>query len=219
MLGAMLARASLIAATLVAAGCSTPQAPAADTPRLAAQPGIRAVHRPRVVVKAPPSSSARAVADEPEDKPDPAAQKLFAEKMGQQAVPLASTTSPPRVTAIALDDTRRGEAPGMESLGEIHTATLGEGQRAMMPVRIAPSQCVTFVAQGGLGVIEVDLFLTAGEGTSARILAEDPATGPIAVIGGHGKCFKSGKSGPLDATLNAVVRRGSGVILVRGFGK
>jgi hypothetical protein len=68
-------------------------------------------------------------------------------------------------------------------------------------------------------VVEVDLFLTAGEGSSARILAEDPSTGPIGVIGGHGKCWKSGKSAPLDATLNAVVRRGSGVVLVRAFGK
>ena len=154
-----------------------------------------------------------------DDKPDPEAQRLFHARMGQAAIALAAVSAPPRVTAIALDDTRRGEAPEMKSAGEIFSARLAEGQRATMAVRLAPGECATFIAQGGLGVIEVDLFLTGGEGASERILAEDTATGPIAVIGGRGKCFPGAPGTGTTAVLNAAVRRGAGVVLVREYRK
>jgi hypothetical protein len=121
------------------------------------------------------------------------------------------------VTAIALDDTRRGQAPGMKPAGEIFTATLAEGQRATMPVKLDAGECATFIAQGGLAVIEVDLFLTAGEGASAHILYEDPATGPIAVIGGYGQCVSGSAGAGLEAVLHVAVRRGAGVVLVRAY--
>lgn len=154
-----------------------------------------------------------------EDKPDPEAQKQFQARIAQPAIPLVPTTSPPRVTAIALDDTRRGEARDMAPATEIHAATLAEGQRATMPVKIAAGACETFIAQGGLGVIEVDLFLTGGTGQAEHILAEDPATGPIAVIGGHGKCIPGAVGTGTEAVLHAAVRRGAGVVLVRAYRK
>ena len=135
--------------------------------------------------------------------------------MAAAAVPLVATPSPTRVTAAALDDTRRGEAPEMKPDGAIYAATLSEGQRATMPVKITPAECVTFIAQGGLGVIEVDLFLTAGQGAGARVLAEDPSTGPIGVIGGHGRCYTA--KAPIEATLHATARRGAGLVLVQAF--
>ena len=150
-----------------------------------------------------------------EDEPDPKALELFRARMAAPAVPFAAAPSPPRVTAAALDDTRRGEAPGMKPDGPIYEAKLAEGQRATMPVKITPGECVTYVAQGGLGVIEVDMFLTAGDGERARVLAEDPSTGPIGIIGGHGRCF--GAKAPIDATLHATARRGAGVVLLQAF--
>jgi hypothetical protein len=152
-----------------------------------------------------------------EDKADPEAARLFQARMGQAAVPLAETTTPPRVTEIRLDDTRRGEAPDMQPAGAIFAATLTEGQRATMPVHLAPGACETFIAQGGLGVVEVDLFITTSD--ASRILAEDKETGPIAVIGGNGKCFAGAPGTGTEGLLHAAVRRGAGVVLVRAYKK
>jgi hypothetical protein len=153
-----------------------------------------------------------------EEKADPEAERLFKARLGQAAIPLVPISSPPKVTAIALDDTRRGEAPDMHPEGAVFSATLAEGQRAAMPVTLPLGECVTFIAQGGLGVMELDLFLTPGQGDAARILAEDPASGPIAVIGGHGQCYSADAHNKItSATLHAAVRRGAGVVLVQEF--
>jgi hypothetical protein len=155
-----------------------------------------------------------------EEKADVEALAQFRARMAQAAVPLVATTSPPQVTAIALDDTRRGEAPGMRPEGALFTATLVEGQRAAMPVKLPLGECVTFIAQGGLGVMELDLFLTTGQGGSARVLAEDPASGPIAVIGGRGQCYSADEHDKVtDAVLHAAARRGGGVVLIQEFRK
>jgi len=194
--------------------CASPRAP--EHPEVAIPPPT---------ASAAPTTTAAAGATAPppviseldpavEEEVDPKALEMFRERIAAAPVPLAVTTAPPRVTAAALDDTRRGEAPGMTK-GDIYAATLTEGQRATMHVKLTPKDCVTYIAQGGLGVIEVDLFLTAGEGDGARVLAEDPSTGPIGIIGGHGRCFKA--KTPFEATLHATVRRGSGVVLVEGF--
>jgi hypothetical protein len=212
----MIRRAALLL-PLVASACAPP--PAAPPPPAAAPPLASAAPQPRrtvVLTRAQierPSDQAPVV----EDKPDPEAERQFQARIAQPAIALAPTTSPPKVTAIGLDDTRRGEAPDMKPDGEIFTATLAEGHRATMPVKIPPGACETFIAQGGLGVIEVDLFLTQGEGASARILAEDPSTGPIAVVGGHGKCVAGAAGTGTEATLHAAVRRGAGVVLVRAY--
>jgi len=217
----MLPRAALLAGLLVSAvpaGCAQP-APraasiAAPPPASAAPGGRRTVVLTRAQIERP--SELAAVI---EDRPDPDAARQFQARMAQPAVALAPAPSPPKVTAIALDDTRRGEAPGMKAAGEIFSATLAEGHRATMPVRIAPGACETFIAQGGLGVIEVDLFLTSGEGASGHVVAEDPSTGPIAVIGGHGKCIAGAPGTGTEAVLHAAVRRGAGVVLVRAYEK
>jgi hypothetical protein len=96
-------------------------------------------------------------------------------------------------------------------------ANLAEGQRGTMPVKVGAGECVAFIAQGGLGVIEVDLFLTSEKGAAGKILAEDPTTGPIAVIGGRGKCVTGVAGTGTDAVLNVTVRRGAGVVLVREY--
>jgi hypothetical protein len=212
----MLLRAATVTALVAAATVASCEPTAAPKP-------------PEAVVAPPVASSRRAVSlstlrhETPseltpvtEDHPDPEAQRLFRERMAQTAVRLSPSASPPRVTAIALDDTRRGEARGMVPAGDTFAATLVEGQRAMMPIKLAAGDCAVFIAQGGLGVIEVDLVITDGDGPSARVLAEDTSTGPVAVIGGHGKCVTGAAAGTA-AVLNVAVRRGSGVVLVREY--
>jgi hypothetical protein len=213
LLRAPLACAAALGLTACAAAPRTAEVPVAVAAAAVDPHHSVALARPELAAR--PSETAQVT----EDHPDPEAQRLFAARMAQAAVPLAATTQPPRVTALSLDDTRRGEAPGMKAIGDLFTATLAEGQRATTRIKLAPGECETFIAQGGLGVIEVDLFLTAGDGPTARILAEDPATGPIAVIGGHGKCFAGAAGTGTEAVLHAAVRRGAGVVLVQAYRK
>lgn len=134
---------------------------------------------------------------------------------------MGAGSAAPKVTAMALANTVRGEAQGMRRQDATASVTLEEGQRASVEVRIAPGECATFIAQGGLGVVEVDLFLTAarltGAASTPEILAEDPTSGPIAVIGGRGACFVNRRAGPIAGTLHVQMRRGRGVVLVEGY--
>ena len=170
----------------------------------------------RVVAKdAAPRSEREPVLDE---LPDPEARKAFERRIDEPAVALQTSTAPPRVTTTALADTALGEAPGMRRAELLSQATLTEGQRAAMPVKLAPGACATFVAQGGLGVIEIDAFLTlADRKAGLRVLAQDVHVGPIAVIGGRGHCFENDSDAEVAAELHVTVRRGAGVVLVRGF--
>jgi hypothetical protein len=133
------------------------------------------------------------------------------------AAALSQPPAPPRVTALALANTARGEALGMRAEEPVASATLREGERAALPVRIAPGECATFLAQGGLGVVEVDLFLTPAGAPAADVLVEDPTSGPIAVLGGRGACFPNRGATPIQAELHVQLRRGGGVVLVQGY--
>lgn len=188
-----------------------PAAPVAPAPISA-----RAVAAPRPAspagqVPPPPSWEADAPA------PDPEARRLFLARAVKPGAALEVAAKPPRVTALALDNTARGEAPGMRPQGSARSATLAEGQLAVLPITLAPGECATFIAQGGLGLVEVDLFLTAPG--SQQVLAEDSSSGPIAVIGGRGACFTHPGPAPLPAELHVQARRGAGVVLVQGYGR
>jgi hypothetical protein len=137
-------------------------------------------------------------------------------RAGRTAAPLRPAERPPRVTALALANTAQGEAYGMRLEGGTRSAQLAEGEHATVAVTIAPGECATFIAQGGLGVVEVDLFLTA-TAASRQVLAEDATIGPIAVIGGRGACFSNPGPGPLAAELHVQARRGGGVVLVQDY--
>jgi len=201
--------AALVALALL--GCGGPTSPSVvGVVGPKAQP-LRAV-APPVVVEAPSQEG----------------RDFFLAHLSQPPLDLAPIRVS-RVTRIALENTARGETSGMTAMGEALGAQLAEGERARMPVRLDSGDCVTFLAQGGLGVIEVDLFLTVGEGErllsaagereELLILGDDRDEGPIAIIGGREGCFRSQGSVPLDATLQVVMRRGSGVVLVQGYRK
>jgi hypothetical protein len=143
----------------------------------------------------------------------------FRTSLGDTGPALVPVVNPPRVTSLRLEDSSRDEAAGMISLGPTRTATLKQGERAAVALVLDPGACVAFVAQGGLGVIEVDLFLTTGEGPSERVLAYDSTTGPMAAIGARGKCISVAHDGVLAATLHVRARRGSGVVLVSGYSR
>lgn len=212
----MLARALLAASILafVPVGCAS--APEPVKPKIV--PIKKGKNVRRAVRAAERAEAARRSELEPvfEEAPDPEAMRLFQRIVDQPALPLTRAASPPEVTKVALADTALGEAIGMKAAEQISGLYLKREQRASMPVTLEPGACETFIAQGGIGAIEVDLFLTTGE-RGARVLAQDTRVGPIAVIGGRGRCWTSGESKPIAAELHVVMREGAGVVLVRSF--
>ncbi|WP_437331996.1 hypothetical protein [Sorangium sp. So ce394] len=198
--------AAPLVALLAASGCGGASAPRAEV--LQPSPPPAPAPAPTREVRNPPPPS-----DAPE--PDPEAARLFLSRVAQQR-PAASAPAP-RVTALALANTARGEARGMTPLGDVVSLAIGEGESSAIPVRVAPGECAVFIAQGGLGVIEVDLFVTKGAPPSHEIVGQDADSGPIAVIGGRGACFTSPGGAPFAGSLHAQVRRGAGVVLVQGY--
>ncbi|WP_437826836.1 hypothetical protein [Sorangium sp. So ce1153] len=191
---------------LAAPGCGGASASRVEVLQPSPPPAPAPAPAPEVRNPPPPS-------DAPE--PDPEASRLFLSRVGQQRQPASAPV--PRVTALALENTARGEARGMTAMGDVVSLAIAEGESGAIPVRVAPGECAVFIAQGGLGVIEVDLFVTKGAAPALQIAAQDADSGPIAVIGGRGACFSAPGNAPLAVSLHAQVRRGAGVVLVQGY--
>ncbi len=170
---------------------------------------------------APPRSSAD-LAPPPvaPEAPDPDALRFFLDHLIAPAVP-PSSAAPSRVAALALAGTALGETAGLTSQGPAVSAVLTSGQRLTIPVALPPGRCATFLAQGGLGVIEIDLFLTtpAAEGKLPGFLAAELAPGPVAVIGGRRGCLAAPAGAPSALELHAVLRRGAGAVLVQVYAR
>jgi hypothetical protein len=143
---------------------------------------------------------------------DPEAESTLRKNAGESTVALDGA-EPPKVTAMALENTARSDARGMmrESL---RTATLVEGHRGVMPLALAPSDCVTVIAHGGIGVAEVDVFLVDPKGGDFRILAQDDRSGPLGIVGGQRGCFVVLGDPIPAAELWVQARQGSGSVVV-----
>ncbi|WP_437923611.1 hypothetical protein WMF37_31900 [Sorangium sp. So ce291] len=198
----------LLAASLALAAPGCGGASASRVEVLQPSPPPAPAPAPAPEVRNPPPPS-----DAPE--PDPEASRLFLSRVGQQRQPASAPV--PRVTALALENTARGEARGMTAMGDVVSLAIAEGESGAIPVRVAPGECAVFIAQGGLGVIEVDLFVTKGAAPALEVAAQDADSGPVAVIGGRGACFSVPGNAPLAVSLHAQVRRGAGVVLVQGY--
>jgi hypothetical protein len=205
-------RALLPALAVVALGCGSEQVAA---PQVIAAPARSAV----ASAVAPRSSADLAPPAAPTEAPEPEALRFFLDRLSAPAVP-PSSSAPPGVAALALANTALGEATGLTSQGPVAFAVLAPGQRLTIPVSLPPGRCATFLAQGGLGVIEIDLFLTTPvQGKVPGFLASEVASGPIAVIGGRRGCMAAPAGAPSALELHAVLRRGEGAVLVQTFAR
>lgn len=151
-----------------------------------------------------------------EKKLDPEPQRVLRAKLGEPSVP-PSSSPPSAVTALGLANTATSEAEGLSSDGPVVSAVLAEGQRLELSRTIAIGHCLTVVAQGSLGVREVDVFLGTGKPGDPEILAQDEQLGPVAILGGRKGCFRHARSTPLAATIYVLLRRGEGAVLVQSF--
>lgn len=160
----------------------------------------------------------------PKDEVDHDARPFFLERARRGADTLAAeltrAPSPSRVDVMGLEATAEGDAPGMikhreDGRDEPLGATLIKGGLARKKLGIKAGVCVTVIAQGGLGVGELDLFVTRGNGASIEVVAEDPERGSVATIGKRGRCVTTAG----DEDLYVVARRGEGRVLVQIYEK
>jgi len=133
-------------------------------------------------------------------------------------VAFAPATNPGSVLSLALEGSVRGEVDGLSQDGPILEAALEEGEWARTPrTKLDAPACITLVAQGGVGTVELDLFVLSGKPSAPRLLAEDKRGGPLAIIGGKTGCFLLDAG--TDFEIIALMRKGSGSLLVLRFRK
>jgi len=152
--------------------------------------------------------------------PDPAAAALLLAHLGEPSPSLSADVHPSRVLSLALDGSARGESLELEPAGPPLGATLAEGQHARVSLSLPAGACTTVVAQGGIGVVELDVFLVvegAADAGPTRVVAQDARSGPTAVIGGERGCF--GLTEPFEGSLVVQIRKGSGMVLVQRFAR
>lgn len=203
----------LLALVLGAAACGSAPPPPAPVPlakRARVGPRARPTLRADVINRAARPTAAS------DKQLDPEPRRFLLAHLGEAAV-APSKEPPPPVTAVGLGSTAEGETVGLTPGGPVESARLAEGQRLELPWALSAGDCVTFVAQGGLGTSEVDVFLAVGAGEAPSILAQDEQLGPVAVIGGRRGCFRNPRAQAVEARLLVMLRRGAGPVLVRGY--
>jgi hypothetical protein len=149
-------------------------------------------------------------------KLDPAAETFL--RAHGTAAPKGFAAEPPTsLTAMAVFATGLAEARGLAPDPSFYGVRLGEGERAELTLT-PPSGCVTVIAHGGLGVMEVDSFVVDGPADSPRILAQDDRVGPAAVLGGQGACAPIAAGDTTGAPrVVVIVRRGAGPVVMAVF--
>jgi len=111
------------------------------------------------------------------------------------------------------------EFKGSKPIGEAFGSMLPEGGQASQIFMIQPNKCYSVVAEGGLGVADVDVQITGAMGQMplpAMVFAVDNVIGPQTSIT---PCWKNPTvlAGPAAAVV--VVKRGSGIVRARVFEK
>ena len=196
----------LLGVSALLAACSSSKPPE-RSPAVASSTAPIHIGRAALVPHLPP----RVVNyDKPPD--DPRAFETLRDNMSTDPAALDQTPAPD-LTKAALEDTARSEARGLELVDTVHVAELDEKRRAELSLDVARGDCLTVIAHGGLGVMEVDAFLAEHETNPPELLAQDASAGPIAVIGGQRGCFPFLRKTP--ATLDVIVqaRKGSGPVV------
>jgi hypothetical protein len=136
--------------------------------------------------------------------------------MAQPLPPAAAALATPIMQGVAATD-----AKGMQPDGVSFAGNFQQGQVLEQPFTIQAGKCYTVVAVG-VNITELDAMIVAQPpvpGGAPITLAQDSTTGPQAVIGGGGNCFRNPTplSGPAKVVLKATA--GGGIALGQIFVK
>jgi len=113
------------------------------------------------------------------------------------------------------------EAAAMSPQGSPQSAKFRQGDVLVVPVTLAPSQCLTALGvSSGIQELDMQLLISLpGAGIPPTALAVDTSTGSTARIGGGGNCMKNPLPLPMPAVLVLRATAGSGEAMVQTFVK
>jgi hypothetical protein len=147
---------------------------------------------------------------QPEPQPQP-------QSGGNEATPV-----PPAAAAMAqpiLQGLAQREAPGMQPDGASFAGQFQQGQVLEQPFQLQPGRCYSVIGVG-IGITELDIQIVMHQPPLPPApLAQDNTSGPQAVLGGGGNCFKNPLpiGGPAKVVMTAT--GGSGVAMAQIFSK
>ena len=101
----------------------------------------------------------------------------------------------------------------MQPEGGAFAGQFQEGQILEQPINLAPGKCYSVVGAGLPGVQELDVQIAAQPvpQAPALTLAQDNATGSIAIVGGKGNCFKNAFPVAVTGKVILKVTKGAGI--------
>ncbi|MEZ4440391.1 MAG: hypothetical protein R3B72_14945 [Polyangiaceae bacterium] len=106
----------------------------------------------------------------------------------------SATPVPPAAAAMAqpiLTGLAQSEVAGMSPDGASFAGQFQQGQTLEQPFQIQPGRCYSVVAVG-IGITELDVQIVLHQPPlPPYVAAQDQGTGPQAVLGGKGQCFKN----------------------------
>jgi hypothetical protein len=125
-----------------------------------------------------------------------------------QATPMAAAPATPIITTVAGE-----EVKGMKAEGGAFAGNFTEGQTLEQPITLEPGKCYAVVGVSLPGVTELDIKIVAQPVPQLppAVLAQDSATGPTAVVGGKGNCFKNALPVPVPGKVILTVSKGAGI--------
>jgi hypothetical protein len=130
---------------------------------------------------------------------------------------MAAAAAQPIMVALA-----QKEAPGMQTDGSPVVGNFGAGQTLEQPFQIQPGKCYSVIGLGLLGVTEVDVSIVMDQPPLPAIaLASDSTTGPQAVLGGGGNCWRNPNPLPVAGNGKIVVKvsGGQGIVMAQLYSK
>jgi hypothetical protein len=133
-----------------------------------------------------------------------------------------ATPLPPAAAAVAqpiLTGLAGQEVQGMQPDGSSFAGQFQQGQTLEQPFQIQPGKCYSVIGVG-VGITELDVQIVLHQPPlPPYIAAQDQGTGPQAVLGGRGNCFKNPLpvGGPAKVVMTAT--GGAGIAMAQVYSK
>jgi hypothetical protein len=121
---------------------------------------------------------------------------------------MAAAAATPIITSVAGE-----EVKGMKPEGGAFAGSFTEGQTLEQPINLEPGKCYAVVGVSLPGVQELDIKIVAQPlpPLTPLVLAQDQSTGPTAVVGGRGSCFKNALPVAVTGKVILTVSKGQGI--------
>lgn len=113
----------------------------------------------------------------------------------------------------------------MQLSGPPQSARFKQGEILRVSTTLAPGTCLTVIAVGdGISELDVQIAIVPGgmggpSGIPPMVLAMDTKTGPVAIVGGGGQCFKSPLPLAMPIAVGVTATQGQGEATVQLFTK